>query len=339
MDATWLDRLWSGDSEGAMCKTRQSKTESRREIKMTMLEQLLASPVPFLTDGGLETDLIFNDGCELPLFSAFVLLANEQGRTVLRRYFDRYLDIAEASVRGFVLDTATWRANAGWADRHGLTADDIRRINVEAVRFAREIRASRSWSDRILVNGNIGPTGDGYAPDRILTPDAAEALHRPQLEAFAAEGVDIAIALTMTHVGEAVGVARLAQELKIPLGLSFTVETDGRLPDGMALNTAIAATDEATGGSPLFYGVNCAHPSHFLGELKGSWIDRISVVRANASTLSHKELDEATELDDGDPEDFGRLYEELGRVLPNLRIVGGCCGSDCRHVAAAARAS
>ncbi|MFO1091512.1 MAG: homocysteine S-methyltransferase family protein [Hyphomicrobiales bacterium] len=303
---------------------------------MAGLQAFLASPVPYLTDGGLETDLIFNDGCDLPLFSAFVLLADERGRTMLRRYFDRYLDIAEKTGRGFVLDTPTWRANAGWADRHGLTNTDVRRINAEAVRFAREVRASRPWADRILINGSIGPSGDGYAPDRILSPEAAEALHRPQIEALAEAGVDLAIALTMTHAGEAIGVVRAAQAAGLPVAISFTVETDGKLPDGTALPAAVAAVDEATGGAALFQGVNCAHPSHFMDKLEGSWTDRVGVVRANASTLSHAELDAATELDDGDPHDFGRLSREVASLLPNLRILGGCCGSDCRHVGAAA---
>ncbi len=303
---------------------------------MADIQQLLASTVPFLADGGLETDLIFNDGCELPLFSAFVLLEDERGRASLKRYFDRYLDIAEKTGRGFVLDTPTWRANAGWAGKHGLTIADVRRINREAVRFAHEIRSGRDWADRILVNGVIGPSGDGYAPDRTLSPEEAQEIHSPQMEAFAEEGVDLAIALTLTHTGEAIGIGRAAKALKVPVGLSFTVETDGRLPDGTPLPEAIAATADATGGSPLFFGVNCAHPSHFLKELDGPWTSDIGLVRANASRLSHKELDEATELDDGDPDDFGRLYSELASVLPRLRIIGGCCGSDCRHIAAAA---
>lgn len=306
---------------------------------MSRLDLLLASEVPFLTDGGLETDLIFNDGCELPLFSAFVLLDNEDGRTKLRHYFNRYLDVAEEHGRGFVLDTPTWRANAGWATQHGLSLSDIHRINTEAVRLARDIRSSRSWADRILINGNIGPAGDGYSADRKFTPKGAQELHTPQLEAFAREGVDLAIALTMTHADEAIGVARAAKALGVPVGLCFTVETDGKLPDGTSLAATVATVEEGTDGSPLFYGVNCAHPTHFLDELSGPWSDRIGVIRANASNLSHAELDQATELDDGDPDDFGSLYKTLTARLSGLRVVGGCCGSDCRHVAAVARAT
>lgn len=306
---------------------------------MANLTHLVSSPVPYLTDGGLETDLIFNDGYELPLFSAFLLLDSEQGKSGLRRYFARYLDVAEDSGRGFVLDTPTWRANAGWAAQHGLSVQDIKRINAQAVKLAKEIRSSRSWADRILINGNIGPTGDGYSAASKLTPQAAQELHTPQLEAFAEEGVDIAIALTMTHPGEAIGVAKAGQAQGVPVGISFTVETDGRLPDGSSLGEAITAVEEATACSPLFYGINCAHPTHFVRQLAGPWLHRIGIVRANASKLSHAELDQATELDDGDPEEFGRQYRELAALLPGLRIVGGCCGSDCRHVSAVARAA
>jgi S-methylmethionine-dependent homocysteine/selenocysteine methylase len=207
------------------------------------------------------------------------------------------------------------------------------------VLFARDVRSSRPWADRILINGSIGPTGDGYSAERKLSPDDAQNLHTHQMEAFAKAGVDLAMAATMTHTGEAIGVARAADAVGIPVGISFTVETDGKLPDGASLADAIFAVENATGGSPVFYGVNCAHPTHFIGELVGPWLDRIGVIRANASTLSHAELDTATELDDGDPDEFGRLYGSLAARLPGLRIVGGCCGSDCRHVAAVALAT
>jgi homocysteine S-methyltransferase len=119
--------------------------------------------------------------------------------------------------------------------------------------------------------------------------------------------------------------------------LSFTVETDGRLPVGSTLAQAISKVDAETNRSPLFYMVNCAHPTHFSGVLHGPWVARIGGVRANASRMSHAELDVMTELDDGDPEEFGRLYRDLGQVLPGLRLIGGCCGSDHRHVGEAAR--
>jgi len=304
---------------------------------MSQLATFLGTKHPYVIDGGLETDLIFNEGIDLPFFAAFVLLENARGRADLERYFDRYLDIAEALDRGFMLDTVTWRANAGWAPKLGLDAEGVRNLNRLSVHHAGEIRARRNWAERILINGSIGPGGDGYAPEALLTPDEAQVLHGPQIKGLAEGGADLATALTMTHVGEAIGIVRAAEAAGLPIVISFTVETNGRLPVGTPLGEAIAAVEAATGSVPLYYGVNCAHPDHFLDQLSGDWTEKIGVVRANASRLSHAELDEATELDDGDPEEFGRLYGELVTCLPNLRVIGGCCGSDHRHVGAAVR--
>lgn len=311
----------------------------RSGADMSVLAEFLAADRPYVTDGGLETDLIFNGGFDLPLFSAFVLLTSTEGRAGLERYFDRYLDLADAGDRGFLLDTATWRANMGWAGRHGLSEAEIRAINRDAVRHAKAIRARRDRAERILVNGCIGPAGDGYAPDRQLDPVSAEKLHRPQAEALAAEGVDLATAMTMTHVGEAIGVVRAATAAGLPIAISFTVETDGRLPVGMTLGEAITAVDHATAAAPIYYGINCAHPSHFLDGLQGAWTDRIGLIRANASALSHAELDAAETLDTGDPEDFGQLCGQVQTRLSRLLAVGGCCGCDHRHVGAAVAAT
>ena len=303
---------------------------------MSVLAQLLTTPEPFLTDGGIETTMIFDEGFDLPHFAAFVLYDSAEGRAALARYFNRYMDIADRAGRGFVLDTATWRANAGWADRLGLSPADVRAINRRAVEAARALRAGRALAGRIAINGCIGPADDGYAPGQLLSAEAAQALHRPQIEALAEAGADLATALTMTHVGEATGIARAAAAAGLPVALSFTLETDGRLPDGTGLGEAIAAVDAATGGSPVYYGINCAHPTHFADRLDGDWVGRIGVIRANASRRSHAELDEAADLDAGDPVEFGALHGQLARRLPQLRLLGGCCGTDHRHVEAVA---
>jgi len=126
----------------------------------------------------------------------------------------------------------------------------------------------------------------------------------------------------------------------MPVAISFTVETDGRLPSGASLDEAIETTDAATGGYPVYYMINCAHPTHLESAVAraGEWRDRIRGLRANASRRSHRELDESPDLDMGNPEELGREYRELRSVLRNLSIVGGCCGTDHRHVAAIARA-
>ncbi len=303
---------------------------------MNRMQSLLAARTPWLTDGGLETTMIFGEGLDLPYFAAFTLLDTDRGRAALTRYFTAYAELAREAGTGMVLDTATWRAGTTWGGVMGLDETRVRRINHDAVAFARAFRdAEETAGMPMLVNGVIGPSGDGYAIDEALTGEDAFDRHRVQAEALAEAGAEVITAVTMTHTGEAIGVARAAQAVGLPVVLSFTVETDGSLPSGESLGQAIADTDAATDGAAVYYMVNCAHPTHFSGVLRGDWVARIGGIRANASRMSHAELDAATELDDGDPDEFGALYRDLGALLPNLRVIGGCCGSDHRHVGAA----
>lgn len=303
---------------------------------MTRIDRLLTTTRPWPADAGLETFAIFHEGRDLPQFASFVLLDDAEGRAILDRWFGRFVDLARAGGTGFVLDTATWRANMGWAGALGLDGEGIARVNFKAVAYAKAFRARHETADLpILVNGVVGPSGDGYWIDSARTAAEAEAIHMPQIESLAGAGVDLLTAMTMTYPEEGIGIARAAMRHGLPHVISFTVESDGRLISGLSLHEAIAVVDAATGSSPVFYMVNCAHPTHFGSALAGPMRDRIGGIRANASRLSHAELDEATELDDGDPVEFGALYAEFSRLLPNLRIIGGCCGSDHRHVSAA----
>jgi len=295
----------------------------------------------FVTDGGLETSLIFHQGLELPDFAAFPLLDREAGRAALRSYFEPYLRLAVERRAGVVLDTPTWRANRDWGARVGYDAAALDRVNREAVAFARELAAGAvAAGTAVVVDGVVGPRGDGYDPATLLVPEDAERYHAPQVASFAAAGADLVTAITMTHAGEAAGIARAAAAHGIPVAISFTVETDGRLPDGTALGDAIASVDAATDAEPAYYLVNCAHPTHFAAELAGAgaWRERVAGIRANASVKSHAELDAAEELDEGDPADLGCHYGLLREHLPHATVVGGCCGTDVRHVAAALRA-
>lgn len=291
----------------------------------------------FLTDGGMETVMVFHEGIDLPQFASFTLLESEAGRAALTRYFNAFLDEAEEQRAGFILDTPTWRASAGWGKVMGLTPEQIDTINHEAVALVQGLRAQRPKRQPIMVNGVIGPHGDAYAPEQVLSPEAARNYHRRQVATLAAAGVDLISAMTISSHGEAIGIAKAADEFDQPVTLSFTVETDGRLINGMSLADAIHRTDDATDAAPLWYGINCAHPEHFRNILHGDWVERIGSVRANASRRSHAELDEATELDDGDVSELAQDYHQLLHMLPGLHVVGGCCGTDLRHVAAIGR--
>ncbi len=307
------------------------------------IAQLIEAPRPWLTDGGLETDMLFNHGVDLPSFASFTMLEDESKRRKLIDYFQTYIDMAKEAGAGFVLDTCTWRANAPWMSRMDRRAD-LDRINTIAVQFCEQFRAANETPDLpILINGVVGPAGDGYVPGKLMTANEAEAAHTPQIKALASAGADMISAITMNYVEEAVGVAIAAAKAGLPVVVSFTVETDGVLPSGQPLGEAVEQTDRqiqaATGQQPIYYMINCAHPDHFSGRLAGSaaWKTRIGGVRANASRLSHAELDEAETLDDGDPAEFGRLYLDLAAALPALRVIGGCCGTDSRHVGCASR--
>lgn len=296
-------------------------------------------PTAMLTDSGLETWLVFHRGVVLRDFAAFPLLEDPDGRALLVEYFRDHLRIAEQAGTGVVLETPTWRANADWGSRLGFDAEALDRVNRDAVLLIRSL-GNDFPTVELIVSGNIGPRGDGYAPDELLAPDDAASYHRAQIQSFAIAGADRVTMLTATHTSEAIGVVRAAVATGIPVVVAFTVETDGRLPSGQALHDAIAEVDAATEGAPLHYGINCAHPDHFDPALqeKSPVIDRIGLVRANASRSSHAELDAAEELDDGDPLELARQYATLIGRHPNIQVLGGCCGTDSRHIEAIARA-
>jgi S-methylmethionine-dependent homocysteine/selenocysteine methylase len=295
----------------------------------------------FLTDGGIETTLIYDDGFELPDFAAFPLLDDAAGHAALQRYFDAYLDVAVRHHLGIVLETPTWRASPDWAARHGYSTARLREVNQSAVALL--VAARHRWErpgTPVVISGCIGPRGDGYQPAEVMTVEAARAYHTLQAQAFADSNTDLITAITMTHPGEAIGVTLAARDVDMPVVVSFTVETDGTLPSGERLGDAIAAVDEATGACPAYYMVNCAHPTHFAATLdpEAAWTARIGGIRANASTMSHAELDAATALDGGDPADLAERYHELRLRHPHLRVLGGCCGTNHRHLDAIASA-
>ncbi|MEK1886564.1 MAG: homocysteine S-methyltransferase family protein [Phyllobacterium sp.] len=290
----------------------------------------------FLSDGGMETTLIFLEGIELPEFASFVLMANAEGRKHLKNYYLSYLNIARKNGTGFILDTPTWRANPDWGAKLGYGLADLDAINRRSVDLLAELRGEyETAATPCVISGAIGPREDGYKAGN-MDADEAESYHTAQIETFADTEADMVAAYTLTNYNEAIGIARAAHASKIPCVISFTVETDGRLVTGMSLGEAIERVDEATSGAPQYYMINCAHPTHFAEVLDqgGAWTGRIGGLRANASTKSHAELDDSTTLDAGDPLDLGGRYRALTHSFPRMRVLGGCCGTDHRHVAA-----
>jgi len=291
----------------------------------------------FLTDGGMETTFVFNDGIDLPEFAAFVLMQNSEGRATLIDYFQKYILIAKEHNIGLILETPTWRASSKWGAILGYTEKTLEAVNRKAVDLLLQIRDQyESGKTKLIISGCIGPKGDGYVIDEMMTAKEAEAYHAPQIITFSQTEADLVTAFTINYTDEAIGMIRAAQSVKMPIVIGFTVETDGKLPSGQTIKDAVESMDKATSSYVAYYMINCAHPTHFQDSLNGNeaWKQRIRAVRANASKKSHAELDEAEELDDGDPTELGLQYKELRAQLNNLNVLGGCCGTDHRHVEA-----
>lgn len=297
------------------------------------------TPQPFLTDGGIETTLIYHEGIALREFAAFDLLLRDDGLAALDRYFRRYAEIAVRHRTGLILESATWRANLDWGRRLGYTSAQLVDINRRAIAMLESLRAEYAAPETpVIVSGCVGPRGDGYVPQALMTAGAAERYHRPQVATFASTNADLVTAMKMNYSAEAIGIARAARAVGMPVAIALTVETDGALPTGQSLAAAIAEIDAETDSYPAYYMINCAHPSHFGHLLRDGnpvW-QRLRGLRANASRLSHAALNASTALDAGNPDEFGLEYAALREELPWLTILGGCCGTDARHIEAVA---
>lgn len=295
----------------------------------------------FLTDAGLETDIIFNHGIDLPHFASITLLQSVEGRLALQNYFRGFLELAQRMSCGLILESATWRASADWAGPLGLSVDALDALNASAIELLQELQEEfASTVPSIIISGCLGPRGDGYDPGRIMSETEAESYHLHQASVLATAGADQLTAITMTNIPEAIGITRAAQSIGLPVAISFTVETDGRLPTGDSLSDAVNAVDRATNSAPAYYMINCAHPTHFAAVLKDNeeWVKRIGGVRANASRCSHADLDAMTELDRGDAQELAEQHSVLRQRFPHINVLGGCCGTDLNHITAIAEA-
>lgn len=295
----------------------------------------------FLTDGGIETTLIFHEGIDLPYFAAFHLMKSPEGRAALVRYFEQYVAIARADGTGYIFESPTWRASSDWGTLLGYSRDDIAAVNRDAIALMRELQGKHDAPGfPMVVSGCVGPRGDGYDPGQVMSPGEAEDYHAHQIGAFAEAKADMVTAITMTNSNEAVGITRAAMKAGMPVAISFTTETDGRLPTGQSLADAIAEVDEATRAGPAYYMINCAHPNHFSSALPAgeSWTTRVRGLRCNASKRSHQELNDSPDLDAGDPVELGDQYRELLQLHPQINALGGCCGTDHRHIACISKA-
>jgi len=302
----------------------------------------------FLTFPGCETYLLYIQGFPLRDFCAFEVVYDDRAWQRLEDELLRPVaDAAAARGFGLLADSFVWRASADYVTRLG--APGVAAVNQRAIERVRAfITRWRAGSDAaracpVLVTGDIGPRGDGYAATGAVSIGAAYDYHAAQVDVLARAGVDVLVPLTMTSLPETLGILRAAEIAKLPVLVSPTIEPDGKLPDGTPLGEFVATVDDATHGYPLAFMVNCVHPSHLAPVLRAAaerdepWLTRFRGVRANASAKTHAELDASKALDRGDPAALGGGVADLQRAH-GLTIVGGCCGTDAEHLACIASA-
>lgn len=294
----------------------------------------------FLTGAGIETDLIFNHGIKIREFAAHTLLPDPVGKKAIIDYFRGFLSLAREQNTGYILDSVTWKAHLHWAGDLGANEQELRESNKDSIALMSQLRDEFSANGKpIVLNGIVGPKGDAYAPEAAVAVHEAERYHSKQIGWLAETDVDMVSALTFTQSDEASGLVLAARSARLPVVVSFTVETDGRLPTGQPLGEAIESVDHSTDGFASYFMVNCAHPDHFSHVISDTpWARRIRGIRCNASRKSHAELDASPTLDAGDPVELCHQYVALKAKLPWLNVFGGCCGSDLRHVTQIARA-
>ena len=281
---------------------------------------------------GMETEILFRDGIDLPGFASYPLLLNPAHKKLVRNYYCELVDLVREQNNGLILDAATWVANRDRGASLGFSPQDLEELNVEAINLIAEVRAEKGDLPTVL-SAPVGPRGDGYAPADLMTIAEAEAYHSEQIEVLASTEADMVTGYTLCYPEEAAGIVCAAKKFGMPVAIAFTVETDGRLPTGVSVREAIEKVDSETGGGPLYYLINCAHPDHFTRIFnREGWMKRLRGVVANASRCSHAELDEAEALDEGDPDELGILVGGLRSHYPHFNILGGCCGSNLRHM-------
>ncbi len=293
----------------------------------------------FLAYTGMETDLLFTKGIDLPGFASYPLLETDQGRALLAQYLVDLIEVARRAGAGVILESPTWVANRDRGADIGYAPDILQERNRQSVRLMAGVRETHGDLPTV-ISANVGPRADAYSPSVQMSADDAEGYHGEQIGTLAETDVDLISGYTIAYAQEAIGIVRAAKRFGLPVIIAFTVETDGRLPTGQPLGAAIEAVDAATDGYASYFMINCAHPDHFAKVLSDApWMNRLKGIVANASRCSHAELDEADVLDDGDPQELGLQLAEIRRAYPDINVLGGCCGTDMRHMACIAQAA
>ena len=287
----------------------------------------------FLKDGGLEIILHFKKGFALPEFASFDVVNDDNGREIISSHLQSFAAIAQDHSVGVILGSPTWRASRDWGEKLGYTSETLADTIRKSVKLVGEVRNEFENVDTpIVLNGVMGPRSDGYNPKEFMTAEEAEEYHSTQIGTFVDTDVDMVTAYTIAYVDEAVGIVKAAQSARMPVVISFTLGTDGCLPTGPNLVSAIEQVDTAAGGGPDYYMINCVHPIHCAEPLASGdrRLKRVKGLMPNASSKSHEELEESNELDEGNPTELAEQLREIRKGMPWVNVLAGCCGTDSR---------
>jgi S-methylmethionine-dependent homocysteine/selenocysteine methylase len=293
----------------------------------------------FLTEAGIETELMYKWGFEIPHFAMFALLENDQIVSTLRGMYRSYLDVAAKHEMSFLMGGFDYRASPDWAELLGYGPEALKEANLRCLDFHRQMGAEyASDVPEAVTMGCVGPRGDAYQLNRTISEAEAEDYHSVQLTTLRDAKVPLVYAATFNNIPEAVGVVRAARRLGLPIALSFSLDSNSKLKSGPSVKEAIEAVDEATDRAPEFYAINCSHPVEFEPALEpGSWIERLRNLRPNASKMEKIALCKLGHLEEGDPIELGQLMGQLAKRYPHMDIWGGCCGTGEVHLEEIAR--
>jgi S-methylmethionine-dependent homocysteine/selenocysteine methylase len=295
----------------------------------------------FLTEGGQETEIQYRYGHDLPEFAMYPLLENTKAKSDLKAMYSQVFDVAAEHGFAVMISGLDYRGSPDWGKKLGYSRQGLADALEQSIVFLREVAQPYIGQiSAILIGGQVGPRGDAYSLNRSITAQESEDYHGFQLEVLKRMEVDFVWGATFNGIPEALGLARAAARMALPLTISFTLDSNHRLKSGPSLKEAIEAVDaEAGDAKPAFYGINCSHPIEFEPALEpGDWVQRIRSLRPNASAKDKGELCSIGHLEEGDPADLGRRIGTLSERYPHIDIFGGCCGTWARHLGEIARA-
>ena len=289
----------------------------------------------YLTEGGTETEILYKWGYELPEFAMFPLLDNPEADECIRGIYRRYFDVAEANNTGLLIMGHDYRASPDWAKKLGYSLEGLAEMQHRTIGFLTDMRAEYDGrvSD-VYVSGCIGPRGDAYGTGGDISEAEAEDYHSVQLSTLKETHADMAIGVTFNNIPETIGLIRAAKTIGVPLGVSLTLTPEARLRSGPTLKEAVETIDEKTDGAAAWFGTNCSHPVEFEPAISdaGPWTGRLRYIRPNASKMEKMVLCKLGYLEDGDPVELGKQMGDVARRFPKADILGGCCGTDERHL-------